>query len=101
MKNLSDFKRAAQVGAKFRRRLPDTTITDKIVTVGHVQTNAIAFPPGEATEAWLLAVKRNPQKNGSWFYWPKHGSYRIENGELIVYDTQKRDYFALKLVEAA
>ncbi len=95
LKTLADFKRYAQPGAKLLRGFPETPdrepqIREVIVT----RSNAIVFAPREDFPADL--VRENPEKNGSWFYWPKASLCKIEHGKLTVMDTQGRAYITLE-----
>ena len=98
MQSLADFKRRAKPGAKFIRRLPGTDIKPRLVTVAHAQSNAVAFPPNgcEATEEILARVAENPHRHGSWFWFPKAGRCRFEDGEMIVLDSEDRPTIAFK-----
>jgi hypothetical protein len=105
MKTLADFKRLCKEGAQFRRRAFGTSSTgepikDRIVTVAYVQTNAIAFvpPPFDATREIIARVKENPHARGSWFYFPKASHCRFDQGEMIVFDQERRDTIAFKPV---
>jgi len=84
LQSLADFKRFARPGARFLRRFPDSETRSRIVTVAHVQSNAVAFPTGEASTDEIAHVAANPHRHGSWFYFPKAKHCRFEDGELIV-----------------
>ncbi len=84
LQSLADFKRCAKPGARFTRRFPGADTKARIVTVAHVQSNAVAFPPGAATPEEIARVAANPARHGSWFYFPKARDCRFEDGELIV-----------------
>jgi len=84
MQSLADFKRFAKPSARFLRRFPDAGAKPRIVTVAHAQSNAVAFPTGEATPEDIARVAANPSRHGSWFYFPKAKHCRFEDGEMIV-----------------
>ena len=82
--SLADFKRCARPGARFLRRFPEDDVKPRVVTVAHAQSNAVAFPPGEATAEAMARVAANPHRHGSWFYFPKASECRFDGGEMIV-----------------
>lgn len=98
LKSLADFKRRAQVGARFVRSFPGQEVQGRIVTVAYVQSNAIVFPPShdEATPEVLARVAENPQRHGSWWYFPKADRCRFEDGQMIVLDLEDRPLIAFR-----
>ncbi|MGO9474456.1 MAG: hypothetical protein ACLPWS_13805 [Rhodomicrobium sp.] len=98
MQSLADFKRRAKPGAQFIRRFPGQDIKPRLVTVAHVQSNAVVFPPNgyEAIAEVLARVAENPHRHGSWFWFPKAGRCRFEDGEMIVLDSEDRPFIAFK-----
>jgi hypothetical protein len=96
MQNLADFKRRAKPGARFLRTFPGQAVKPRIVTVAYVQSNAAVFPPNgcEATPEILARIAENPQRHGSWFWFPKAGRCRFEDGAMIVLDQEKRPVIA-------
>ena len=84
LQSLADFKRFAKPGARFLRRFPNASAKPRIVTVAHVQSNAVAFPTAEATAEEMARVAANAARHGSWFYFPKARDCRFEDGEMIV-----------------
>ena len=84
IKSLADFKRFAKPGTRLLRRFPDADAKPRIVTVAHAQSNAVAFPTGDATPEEMARVAANPARHGSWFYFPKAKACRFENGEMTV-----------------
>jgi hypothetical protein len=84
LRSLADFKRRARPGARFLRHFPKGDAKPRIVTVAHAQSNAVAFPAGEATAEEMARVVANPNRHGSWFYFPKAKECRFEDGEMIV-----------------
>ena len=84
LQSLADFKRFAKPGARFLRRFPDAGAKPRIVTVAYAQSNAVAFPVGEATADEMARVAANPARHGSWFYFPKARDCRFEGDEMIV-----------------
>ena len=100
MQTLADFKRLAKPGAQFLRSFPSQTVKPRIVTVAYVQSNAVVFPPSgtEPTPEILARIAENPHRFGSWFWFPKAGRCRFENGEMIVLDSEGRPFIAFKPV---
>jgi hypothetical protein len=100
MQTLADFKRRAKPGAQFLRTFPGQTVQPRIVTVAYVQSNAIVFPPSgiEPTPDVLARIAENPQRHGSWFWFPKAGRCRFEDGAMIVLDSEGRPVIAFKPV---
>lgn len=98
MRTLADFKRRAVLGAQFVRSFPGQAKEPRLVTVAHVQTNAVVFPPVgcQATPEILAHIAENPQGRGSWFHFPMARRCRFENGEMIVLDLEGRPYIAFK-----
>jgi len=84
LQSLADFKRFAKPGARLLRRFPDAGAKPRIVTVAYAQSNAVAFPVGEATPDEMARVAANPSRHGSWFYFPKAKACRFEGDEIIV-----------------
>jgi len=71
MKTLADFKRYAQVGAKFRRGFASAPDNVEIRTVCHVQSNAVCFgEPGSSRDSW------------AWVHWPKAADVEVKDGRL-------------------
>ena len=68
------------------------------MTVAHAQSNAVVFPPGDATPEAMARVAENPARCGSWFYFPKASCCRFERGEMIVLDQLDRPYIAFALL---
>ena len=96
LQSLADFKRLARPGARFLRRFPEGGAKPRIVTVAHAQTNAVAFPAGEATAEEMARVAANPNRHGSWFYFPKARECRFEDGEMIVVTPEGHPRIAFK-----
>jgi len=100
MQRLADFKRCAKPGACFLRRFPGTDVKPRLVTVAHVQSNAVVFPPGEATPEAMARVAENPARYGSWFYFPRASRCCFEDGEMIVVDPFGRPLIAFRILAA-
>ena len=98
MQNLAEFKRLAKPGARFLRRFPGQDIAPRLVTVAHAQSNAVAFPTGDATPEAMARVAEYPARCGSWFYFPKAAHCRFECGEMIVLDPFDRPMIAFAFV---
>ncbi len=98
MQTLADFKRLAKPGAQFLRSFPGQTVKARIVTVAYVQSNALVFPPSgtDPTPEVLARIAQNPQRHGSWFWFPKAGRCRFEDGEMIVLDPDGHPLIAFK-----
>lgn len=94
MRTFADFKRLAQVGARFERVFhgnPENPPT-KIRTVNHVQGNAITFRINEENSS-------SERSNRSWFWFPKsRKEYRIENGTLVLLNVHGNPRMTLKPV---
>ena len=103
MQTLADFKRRAQPGAQFLRSFPGQAVKPRIVTVAYVQSNALVFPPSgtEPTPEILARIAENPQRHGSWFWFPKASRCRFEDGAMIVLDSEGRPFISFKPVSAA
>ena len=84
LRSLADFKRLAKPGACFLRSFPGMEVKPRLITVAHAQSNAVAFPVGEATPDEMARVAANPARHGSWFYFPKAKACRFQGGEIIV-----------------
>ncbi len=58
----------------------------------------MVFPPNgyEATAEILARIAENPQRHGSWFWFPKAGRCRFEDGEMIVLDSEGRPSIGFK-----
>lgn len=98
MKTLADFKKLARPGARFLRSFPGSEVPSRIVMVAVVRSNALVFPPGNAS---VEHIRSNPEKHGSWFYFPKARNCRFENGAIVVMDDLGRDSIAfLPLADA-
>ena len=96
LQSLADFKRFAKPGARFVRRFPDASAKPRIVAVAYAQSNAIAFPTGEATPDEIERVAANPARHGSWFYFPKAKACRFEDGEMIVVNPEGHPLIAFR-----
>ena len=98
MQTFADFKRLAQVGAQFERTFmgnpPKGQEATAIRTVNHVQSNAIAFRADESNSS-------SEPSNRAWFYFPKAGAYRLENGLLILLDIYGNPRMSLRPIHAA
>lgn len=98
MKSFAEFKRLAVVGAKFERTFIGYTPKDAdqtaIRTVNHVQSNAIAFRADEDNES-------TERGNRAWFWFPKAGNYKIENGILVLLDMEGKPRMTLRPVGGA
>jgi hypothetical protein len=103
MQTLADFKRRAKPGAQFLRRFLGQAVQPRIVTVAYAQSNAVVFPPTgtDPTPEVLARIADNPQRHGSWFWFPKAGRCRFEAGEMIVLDSEGRPFIAFKPVSSA
>lgn len=103
MQTLADFKRRAKPGAQFLRRFPGTGQKSRVVTVAYTQSNAVVFPPNgcDVTPENLARIAENPNRHGSWFWFPKAARYRFEDGETIVLDQEGRPFIAFKPVSGA
>ncbi len=103
MQSLADFKRRAKPGARFKRRFLRDPVKPRIVTVAYTQSNATVFVPQgfEPTPEILAKIAQNPQRYGSWFYFPKAKACRFKDGELIVLDSEGRPFLAFKPVSDA
>lgn len=105
MKSLADFKRLAVEGTKFNRRCifdePNGSgVPDRIVQVVIRRSNAIVIPPSNAmgeVSTYLDLIRDNPEKYGSWFYFPKASECKFVDDEMIVIDFLGREYIAFKL----
>jgi hypothetical protein len=102
LKNLADFKRRAVPGARFLRSFPGRDTPSRIVTVAYAQSNAVVFPPAgvEPTPDILRRIADNPGRNGSWFWFPKAGRCRFEDGAMIVLDSEDRPVIAYAPIAA-
>ena len=86
------FQAPRQPGARFKRRFLRDPVKPRIVTVAYTQSNATVFVPQgfEPTPEILAKIAQNPQRYGSWFYFPKAKACRFKDGELIVLDSEGR-----------
>jgi hypothetical protein len=98
MQSLADFKRLAKPGAQFLRSFPGQATQSRIVTVAYVQSNAIVFPPSgtKPTPEVLARIAENPQRHGSWFWFPRASRCRFEDGAMIVLDSEDRPFIAFQ-----
>jgi hypothetical protein len=94
IRSLADFKRRAQPGARFLRTLPGTGST-RVITVAYVQSNAVVFPVGKATESEMQRLSGNPG-SGSWFWFPKAARCSFKDGEMTVANDRGQPIIAFK-----